>query len=346
MDDDYYSYFYLVFLISSFIALLSAAFSYLSQQKLNGETERSNQNAITISKLRARYEESLTSLNSVEIIIYIIATPSFFVNTFFQGINYIYSMLIWLGILFASRIICYSIGMRLAENITLKFAPLISLFVKIGSFTDLFSHFLNKIMGGEDTPEEEKEEIEAVVESAREEGNLDEDEYRILKNTLNFSDVLVEDVMTPRTVVFSCGANDRVGDVIKLPELKNYSRFPIWEGDRIDQGLRGYVMTRDVLQSALDGDDSSELRTLANEIYMISETETLDEALELFLQRRQHLFAVIDEFGGFEGLLTMEDVVETMIGAEIVDEADHVVDQRELAKRRRDNRLRKSSGQL
>ncbi len=342
MDDDYYSYFYLIFLISSFLALLNAAFSYLSKQKLNYETERLNPNAMLISKHRNRYEQSIASLYSVEIIVYIVATPFFLLNSLFQETS-LYSIPIWLLIIFLVRIIMYSFGMRFADKIALEMARPISFFIILGSFFEKISTLLNNLMGGKDTPEEEKEEIEALVESAREEGNLDEDEYRILKNTLSFSGVLVEDVMTPRTVVFSCGADEKVEDVIKLSELNNYSRFPIWDGESIDQGLRGYVMTRDVLQSALNGETSIAVKSLAKEIYMIAETVTLDQALELFLKRRQHLFAVVDEFGGFEGLITMEDVVETMIGAEIVDEADHIIDQRELAKKRRDNRLGKTN---
>jgi CBS domain containing-hemolysin-like protein len=98
-------------------------------------------------------------------------------------------------------------------------------------------------------------------------------------------------------------------------------------------------LTKDVLRAALAGRHAVELGKLKREVHFIPENVSLDQALEQFLQRRQHLFMVVDEYGGVEGLIAMEDVMETMLGAEIVDEADHVIDLRALAKQRRDARV-------
>jgi CBS domain containing-hemolysin-like protein len=118
-----------------------------------------------------------------------------------------------------------------------------------------------------------------------------------------------------------------------------YSRFPIWEGESLDDGIIGYVMSKDILLAALKGKGATKLRDFCREVYFIPENAELDTTLERFLNRRQHLFVVVDEYGGIEGLITMEDVLETMLGAEIVDEVDKVVDLRLLAKQRRDNRI-------
>ena len=117
-----------------------------------------------------------------------------------------------------------------------------------------------------------------------------------------------------------------------------YSRFPVYEGNDLDS-VCGYVITKDVLRAALAGRNGVELVKLKRDVKFIPENVTLERALEQFLGERYHMFMVVDEHGGVEGLLTMEDVLETMLGVEIVDEADHVVDLRQLAKQQRDARI-------
>ncbi len=119
----------------------------------------------------------------------------------------------------------------------------------------------------------------------------------------------------------------------------------LFEGNDLDS-VQGYVITKDVLRAALAGRHNVELSKLKRDISFIPENVTLERALEQFLQQRQQLFMVVDEHGGVEGLLSMEDVLETMLGVEIVDEADHVVDLRQLAKQRRDARVRRLGERL
>jgi len=197
---------------------------------------------------------------------------------------------------------------------------------------------LTKPRTREEEEEEAREELEALVETAREEGALDAGEYRIMTNIMRLSSIEVSDVMTPRTVVSSLSAEQTVEDVIKHPELQMFSRMPVYDGADLD-AVVGYVMTKDILRAALAGRNSVQLAKLKRDVSFIPENISLDQALEQFLQKRQHVFMVVDEYGGVEGLITMEDVLETMLGAEIIDEADHVVDLRALAKQRRDARI-------
>lgn len=197
---------------------------------------------------------------------------------------------------------------------------------------------LTKPRTQEEEEEEAREELEALVETAREEGALDPGEYRIMTNIMQLSSIEVTDVMTPRTVVAGLASDMTVADAIKRPELQTFSRMPVYEGADLDT-VTGYVMTKDILRAAVAGRQTVEIGRLKRDIGYIPENITLDHALEQFLQQRQHVFMVVDEHGGVEGIITMEDVLETMLGAEIVDEADHVVDLRALAKQRRDARV-------
>jgi CBS domain containing-hemolysin-like protein len=183
-----------------------------------------------------------------------------------------------------------------------------------------------------------REELSEILETAREDGSLDADEYQILKNIIRYTDVLVSDVMTPRTVVFSYHAETSIHEALQLPEFRQYSRFPVRDSDDLDSVI-GYVLARDVLWAMIHGQGELALRDVMRDVYFIPENIELDRALKNFLGRREHLFIVVDEYGGVEGLLTMEDVMETILGVEILDEADRVTNLRQYAKERRDQRI-------
>ncbi len=190
----------------------------------------------------------------------------------------------------------------------------------------------------EDEDEASRDEITGIIEEAHVEGAIDAGEFRILTNMLKFSDVRVSDVMTPRTVVFGCGADVPVSQAVQFPELLQFSRIPIHEDESLDSVI-GYALSKEVFMAMISHKGDMPLRKFAREVYCIPENARLDRALEIFLQRREHLFVVVDEYGGVEGLLSMEDVLETMLGVEIIDEDDKTVDLRHLAKQRRDSRI-------
>ncbi len=182
------------------------------------------------------------------------------------------------------------------------------------------------------------EEIDEMLESAREEGQLGKEEYQLLHNVLVLGEVQVADIMTPRTVVFFLPADLSVAEAVRTEGIQQFSRIPIAEGKDLDSTI-GYVMSREVLWSFVHGKKTISLRSLARPVHTVPETMPLDRLLEEFLRRKEHLFMVADEFGGVEGLVTLEDVIETLLGVEIIDEADRVADLREVAKRQKQQRL-------
>ena len=252
-----------------------------------------------------------------------------------------------LGVL-AIKIVSSALGERTAEFM-LRFTSISLTLVTNMAAPFIFIHrallALTQPRSREEEEEEAREELEALVETAREEGALDAGEYRIMTNIMQLSSIEVSDVMTPRTVVAAIGADHTVADAIKLHELQTFSRLPVFDGHDLDT-VSGYVMAKDIVRAALAGRHTVPISKLRREVGFIPENVTLERALEQFLQKRQHLFMVVDEYGGVEGLLTMEDVLETMLGAEIIDEADHVVDLRALAKHRRDVRIAQKAGEV
>ncbi len=326
----------------AFCAFLNSILSWLSQEKLNQITESKSKASSRLQILRNNPDNSNAGFTIIENLSYTAAYVLFGIITFnhYQGLLItIIGILVIFNIVLFIRSLFFAVGKRFADSLALPMSGLLFFLAIIPAPLIESTKYIVKKIGGSSDEEASREELNAMFETAREEGSIEADEYRILKNIMNFSEVLVMDVMTPRTVVFSCEADREVGEIVNLPEIQMYSRFPIWEGESMDDGVVGYVMSKDVVYTALQGKSSQKLRNLSRKVHYIPENAELDKALDEFLKRKQHLFMVVDEYGGVEGLLTMEDVLETILGVEIVDEADKVVDLRELAKQHRDKRI-------
>lgn len=328
-------------ILGIFSAFLSSLLSSVSYDEISIINKSYPKSINKLQKIRANFDEDANAYFIMELLFYFIAAieaGAYINDALNQWYNYIYAVLALFSTVVLLRSLFASVGRRFSGRMIRRFSIYLTLLHYIALPAVALIKLINKTITGAEE-DDSREELDAIVESAREEGSIDSGEYRILKNIIHFREVLVSDVMTPHTVVFSCEAKKTVGDVVNLPELKMYSRFPVWEGESLDDGVMGYVMTRDVLHAALLGQMNKKLSDISREVYFIPENAELEKGLDMFLRRREHLFLVVDEYGGIEGLLTMEDVLETILGVEIVDEADKVVDLRELASQHRDARI-------
>ena len=176
-----------------------------------------------------------------------------------------------------------------------------------------------------------REEFTALAEIGEEEGVFEEKESRILRNLFRFNSLRVQDVMTPRTVVFDLSEHKTVGDVVSDHDEFRFSRIPVYDDTRDD--ITGYVLKDEMLLHAAQEDLDVPLKDLRREMLVVHETLPLPDLLERLLDGLEHIALVVDEYGGVAGLVTMEDVVETLLGLEIVDEADSVEDMQALARK-------------
>jgi CBS domain containing-hemolysin-like protein len=180
--------------------------------------------------------------------------------------------------------------------------------------------------------------LATVIAVATKEGAISTDESRLFENLLRFREVQVEDVMTPRTVAFMLPDDATIADLLETPEAEVFSRIPLFSDDR--DHILGYVLQREILKAAAAGCDPGQpLKRYMRPITFIPELASVGSALRQILVRREHLAAVTDEHGGISGLVTLEDLTETILGVEIVDESDRVVDLRQAAAKLRDERM-------
>ena len=176
-----------------------------------------------------------------------------------------------------------------------------------------------------------REEFTAMAELGEEEGVFEEKESRILRNLFRFNSLRVKDVMTPRTVIFDLPENTTIGEVMEEHDEFRFSRIPVYNDDPDD--ITGYVLKDEMLLRAAQEEFDVTLEEMARNILVVHETLPLPDLLERLLDRLEHIALVVDEYGGVAGVVTLEDVVETLLGLEIVDEADSVEDMQALARK-------------
>lgn len=176
-----------------------------------------------------------------------------------------------------------------------------------------------------------RDELAAMAEISAGEGLLDEDETRILKNLLRLRDGRVTDVMTPRTVIFSLPEDLRVEEFFWKYEPRRFSRIPIYRDD--PEQLDGFVLRGDLLLAQARGNTGSTLANYRRELHALPASVSLSRAFDAFLRQRAHMMVVVDEYGGILGLVTLEDILETLLGQEIVDESDRTTDMQAHARR-------------
>lgn len=182
-------------------------------------------------------------------------------------------------------------------------------------------------------PASDEKEIILLARKGAKEGKLSNDERDMIANALNLDDVMVGEIMTPRTVVAALEDRSTVDEVFSTHNDVPFGRMPVYH-DNMDQ-IIGMVRRRDLLRAKADDKFEQTVAELAEEILFVPEKTTADKALRAFLQKHQQFAVVVDEFGSTAGVLSMEDIIESILGREIFEKDDVAVDMRELAMRTR-----------
>jgi CBS domain containing-hemolysin-like protein len=175
-----------------------------------------------------------------------------------------------------------------------------------------------------------RDDVVAIVDLGEEEGILEEDEETVIHNLLKLRDINVSEIMTPRVVMTSFKSSATIEEILQDHKIIRFSRIPIYE-ESIDD-ISGIVIRSEILMAASRDESDKLIGDFMKPAVSINADKSVDHALEFLLEKRQQFAIVRDEFGGTAGIVTMEDVLETLLGEEIVDELDEVDDMRELAK--------------
>lgn len=176
-----------------------------------------------------------------------------------------------------------------------------------------------------------RSELEAMAKISTEEGQLGQQESKILQNVLALSKIRVKDVMTPSTVVFSLPETMTVSDYFDQFKNSEFSRIPVYTKQQ--NHVSGFVLRDELLLAYARGQTDKPLKKWFREMPTVLDFMSISNAFDVLLQKRSHILLVVDEHGDVKGIITLEDVLETILGLEIVDESDKVVDMQKLARR-------------
>ena len=246
------------------------------------------------------------------------------------------SIVMTLAILIFSEIIPKNLGAMYWKQLAPFTVKSLDILVKIFRALGIvwLSNMINKTLGGGDAHSTAltRTEFAMMAEAQTESGGLKEEEGRILRNLLNFEELTVRDVMTPRTVVVGARSHLTIQEFYEKYDNSPFSRYPVF-GETRDQ-VQGYVLKDMIYKAIIEKREAEPISVLTRPIQAVTEDTSIHHLIDLMLERREPIAMVVDEFGGMEGIVTMEDAMETLLGLEIMDESDSTQDMQILARER------------
>lgn len=262
-----------------------------------------------------------------------------FVKVFGASYEAYFTVIITLAVLFLSEVVPKTVGAVYNRLLSPLIAVPLKILVVILAPLIAVSRLLTRAIARSRSDHAVSgDELIVLAKLGHRAGTLDADEAQVVQNMLSLKTKAAKDIMTPRTVVFSLNEGLTVKEAIGEGPVWLHTRAPVYSDDAED--IVGIVLRSEALESLAEGQDDILLSDLMRPVHFVLETTPLNRILKMFLERRLHLFVVIDEYGGLSGILTLEDVLEEILGREIVDEFDEVADMRALARKRRQDVLR------
>lgn len=255
----------------------------------------------------------------------------------------IFSTLFTLAVLLFSEILPkvagVSYGTTIARFISL---PLDAIIRSMRPLVWLIQRASRLVQRRSPVPQAPEEEVHQLAQLSAEEGSILPMEAQLVRNVLRLNDIRARDIMTPRTVVYSLPAETPVAEIAEQIMAIPYTRIPIWEED--SENWTGIALKQDILTCLARDEFDTPLSKLKKPLGFVPEGALGHHLLHTFIQGRRHLLAVVDEYGGILGVVSLEDVMESVIGAEIVDETDLFADMQQVARRRGALRLKGGLG--
>lgn len=176
-----------------------------------------------------------------------------------------------------------------------------------------------------------REEVSAIVDIAAEKGEFESKESKIIQNIMRLQSIKVDDIMTPQIVVSIAPEEMTVADYYKNKDYLHYARVPVYADDNEDN-ITGYVLRQKVLEQVANDNFTTTLSEIRRSVVVAEEGQSLTTLWETLLEKKEHIAIIVDQYGSFEGIVTLEDIIESILGLEIVDETDTYVDMQQYAR--------------
>ncbi len=250
------------------------------------------------------------------------------------------SALVTLAILIFSEIIPKTIGATYWKQLSAFTAHACRVLIILMWPLVALSKLITRLLAhGKRVPSVSREEFRALAQIGTREGVFEEEESNIFLNLIRFSAIRVQDIMTPRVVVKKFRLDTPLDEIMEVADELVFSRYPVYAES--DEEIAGYVLKADMMLELARGNGSKTLSQLKREVMFVPEFISLRVLFGQLLAEQEHFAVVVDEYGGMSGVVTMEDVLETLLGIEIVDESDATEDLRKAAREKWIERARR-----
>jgi len=230
------------------------------------------------------------------------------------------SALLTIGVLVLSEILPKTLGTLYWKSLSVPCAYVLNILIWILIWVVVPIEIIRRMFPAAEQETVSREELVALADIGESEGSIEEDEEKVITNLLKLRETLVSGVMTPSVVMTTVSHDWSIDTVRKEIPIMTHGRLPV-TGESIDD-IRGIVLRSDILRRAAADEDDVLMSQIMRPVTFCNQSESVDVALDILLERREQIMVVQDEFGGTRGLLSMEDVIETLLGVEIVDEDD------------------------
>lgn len=309
--------------------LLSASMSFIQTKAVKGSKQ-----ALLLRRLKNNIDRPLAAILSINTIAHTVGAAgvgaqavAVFGEVYFGMISAILTLLI----LVFSEIIPKTIGARYWRSLALPSATILQVMIYISYPLVLISKWITNMFSSENQQATvSREEIAAMASLGEKEGVFEESEQKIINNLIKLRSIKVRRIMTPRTVLLAAPESLTLTEFFKNKDFFRYSRVPVYEGD-IDN-ITGYVLKYDVLEKLANDQFKMQLKDIRREILITYENFSIPRVFEQLLESKEHISLIVDEYGGVEGIATLEDVFETLLGLEITDETDTQIDMQKVAR--------------
>ena len=325
-------------IVSALCSIIEAVLYSVPQSQVEVMANSGKKSGQTLKKLKKNIQQPITAILTLNTIA---NTTGAAVAGASAAVVFGEENLVWFSIFFTLTILLFSeilpktAGVAYAKNLATWIAIPLNGLVKIMSPLIWLCQAVTHLI-----PKQSKEalvsieEIRAVALLGRKAGEIEPQQEKVIANILKLQDKTVRQVMTPRTVVFSLSEHLTISDALKKKDQwSRHSRVPVFDKDPDD--VVGVVLSRNVLLSLSEGNKNQKLSELMQPVHFVPEASTLNRILVEFFEQRIHLFVVVDEYGSVTGVISLEDIIEEIVGREIIDESDKAGNLREYARHRK-----------
>jgi CBS domain containing-hemolysin-like protein len=331
-----FAYLFLALFTSFLCSIVEAVLLSTPLSYLRAKAERGDKSAVAFIKLKLNIDKPLSAILSLNTVAHTVGAAGVGAQAVFVfGEVYfgLVSAILTILILVFTEIIPKTLGANYNKELMGVCAKIIKGMIFITYPLVLVSAFLTRLLARkESTLTTSREEISVLANIGTEEGIFGNKENKIIQNLIKLKSIKISEIMTPRIVVTVADEKMTLKEFLKNKDLLHFSRIPIYEGNR--DNIIGYIFREIVFEKLAEDQFDLKLKDLKREIIVFPENVTLFKAWEELLNKKEQISLITDEYGGMAGIVTLEDIIETLLGFEIVDEKDRVEDMRKYAMER------------